>query len=303
MKNAIIGYGKIIKESGLKRAIWSFYSYYYTKYKLKSARSKGNFLVNTHGCPLYVIPNDDGLSSELLVFGSHERDTTDFVSNYLKKDMICVDIGANIGYYSILYSKIVGPNGKVISVEPSPVNYEYLNKNLNLQNNKNFQIFNCACGDKEGNVRFHVDNRGNKCFVLNENEQCKSPENVITVPVQTIEKIVNETNLSKIDFLKMDVEGYEWIALQGGWKIIKKFKPTIQIEIHHKRLGTNITQNLLLKFKEEGYEVIFHDIDGDEGTFFKRKNFKNYSIDDFINLKMIKKHQRSFKVILEYIKK
>ena len=145
MKQAFFGYLKILRESGLKRAIWSFYSYYYTKQKLKTAKKNGNFIVNTNNCKLSVIPDDKGISSELLVFGCHERDTTDFVSKYLEEDMVCLDIGANIGYYSTLYSKIIGHNGKVISVEPSPLNYEYLNKNLKMQNMQNFIIFNCAC--------------------------------------------------------------------------------------------------------------------------------------------------------------
>ena len=101
----------------------------------------------------------------------------------------------------------------------------------------------------------------------------------------------------------MDVEGYEWYAIEGGWNTIQKFKPTIQIEIHHKRLGSKKTIGILEKFKNEGYDVIYHDVDADdEGTFFDRKNSENFNIDDFIKMNMIKDYQRSFKLILEFIK-
>jgi len=303
MKQAAVGYWKILRESGLKRAIWSFYSYYYTKYKLKSAKKKGNFIVRTHGCKLSVIPDDDGLSSELLVYGYHEKDTTNFVSNYLKKDMVCIDIGANIGYYTTLYSSIVGPDGIVVAIEPSPLNYAYLQNNLKMQNTSNFITFNCACGENKGKVDFQIDSKANKCFVLNENEQPKPTTKVITVPIRTLDDIVNEIKLKKIDFLKIDVEGYEWNVIRGGWDTIMKFKPTLQIEIHHKRLGSAITKKLLTQLKEEGYHVIFHDIGGDEGTFFKRSTLQSLNIDDFLQMNMIKEHQRSFKLILKNNKK
>ena len=260
MKNAIIGYWKLFRKSGLKRTFWSFYTYYYTKQKLKDARKNGSFVVNTHDCMLNVIPDDDGLSSELLVFGHHEKDTTNFVTKYLKK-------------------------------------------NLEMQQMENFQIFNCACGDKTENVNFQIDRRGNKCFILTDkSDQLKNSE-IICVPVRKIDDIVNETKLEKIDFLKMDVEGHEWYAIQGAWNTIQKFKPTIQIEIHHKRLGTKKTIEILEKFKNEGYGVIYHDVGADdEGMFFDRKNPKIFTIDDFIKMKMIKDYQRSFKLILEFIK-
>ena len=303
MKNAIVGYWKLFRKSGLKRAIWSFYTYYYTKQKLDSARKKGSFVVNTHDCVLNVIPDDDGLSSELLVFGYHEKDTTDFVTKYLKKNMICFDIGANIGYYSTLYSKLVGENGKVVSIEPSPLNFEYLKKNLEQQKMENFLIFNCACGEKSEDVDFQVDRRGNKCFILTDKTEKLDDCEIIRVPVRTIDEIVDEIKLEQIDFLKMDVEGYEWNALQGGWNTIHKYKPTIQIEIHHKRLGRKKTTEILEKFKNEGYDIIYHDVGADdEGTFFKRQNFEKFSIDDFIKMKMIKDYQRSFKLILEFKK-
>jgi FkbM family methyltransferase len=303
MKNAIVGYWKLFCKSGLQRTFWSFYTYYYTKQKLKTARKNGSFVVNTHDCMLNVIPDDDGLSSELLVFGHHEKDTTNFVAKYLKKNMVCLDIGANIGYYSTLYSKIVGKTGQVISIEPSPLNFEYLKKNLDIQNMGNFQIFNCACGDKSENVNFQIDRRGNKCFILTDKTEQLENSEIIRVPVRKIDDIVNEIKLDKIDFLKMDVEGYEWYAIEGGWNTIQKFKPTIQIEIHHKRLGSKKTIGILEKFKNEGYDVIYHDVDADdEGTFFDRKNSENFNIDDFIKMNMIKDYQRSFKLILEFIK-
>jgi len=299
MKNAIKGYLKILKEDGLHRAFWSFYSYYYSKYKLKKLRKRKNFKVKTHGCELIVNPNDEGLSLELLVFGDHERDTTKFVSDYLEKGIICVDIGANIGYYSTLYSKLVGQKGKLISIEPSPINFKYLEKNLQLQKNKNYTLFNCACGNKDGIVKFLLDERANKCRVIQDKDEISYKNSVIEIPVRKLDDIVEETNLKNIDFLKIDVEGYEWNVLQGAIKSLKKFVPTIQIEIHLSILGSTKTKQVLQFLKDLNYSVIYHDIGGDEGVFLRRKTPQNFSIDDFLSLSIIKKHQNSFKLILK----
>ena len=300
MKQAINGYWKILKTDGLKRALWSFYSYYYTKYKLKKIKKySGELLVNTHGNTIQVIPDDEVLSTELLVFGTHEPDTTEFVSRYITKNMVCLDIGANIGYYSTLYSKIVGDGGKVITVEPSPLNFKYLKKNLERQNQKNYLLFNCACGNTEGRVNFQLDLRTNKCKVVENETKIDTASNIIEVPVRKIDNIIKDSGINKLDFMKIDVEGYEWNTLQGGYLTIQKFKPTIQIELHFTRIGSQITHQILEFLKNEKYQVIYHDINGDESSWFKQTKKRKYNINDFFNLENIQKHKNSFKLILE----
>lgn len=298
MKQALSGYLKIYKEYGIKNAIWSFYRFYYRKYKLNKAIKKGNYVVNTHGSKLMVIPGDEGLSAELLVFGYHERDTTEFISKYLRKNMVCLDIGANIGYYSTLYSKIIGKGGLVLAIEPSPLNFRYLKKNLEFQKFSNSKLYNCACGDKNGTVNFQVDTRTNKCKVVSKNIKPDSNTEIIAVPLRTINDIVEEIKVNRIDFLKIDVEGYEMKVLEGAWQSIRKFKPTIQIELHINRLGESVTKEIINRLKKEGYKIIYNDIGKDETTFIPLKS--KYSIsEDYLDISKIKKYQNSFKIILE----
>ena len=298
MKGAISGYWKIFREEGFLRAFSSFYDYYYSKYKLNKIKQTGNNLVFTHGCKLEVNPDDEGLSAELLVYGSHEPTTTEFISNYLKKNMICVDVGANIGYYSTLYSKIVEKSGKVISIEPSPVNFQYLKNNLELQNFNNFQLFNCACGENQNNVKFLIDKRANKCMVVGD-DFSSTTSSIVTIPVRTLDDIVSECQVKNIDFIKMDVEGYEWYAIQGSLETIQKFKPTIQIEIHFNRIGMDITKKLLIYFKKENYKIIYHDIKSDRNLFQKKQNLE-YSFDDLMSTNIDLRNMNSFKLIIEH---
>ena len=258
MKKAIIGYIQICKNQGIKKALESFYLYYYTKFKIEKIQKKQEFSVITHGCKMDVNPNDEGLSTELLVFGHHEPHTTSFVSKYIVKDMVCIDVGANIGYYSTLYSKNVEYNGKVISIEPSPINFEFLKKNLEKQKMDNFICYNIAAGEKEGQVKFCLDSRANKCFIITGKEQLPPNYEIINVPIRTIDKIVTDEKLEKIDFIKIDVEGYEWQAIQGAIESIKNFKPTIQIEIHFPKIGLTKTLEIFKFFENQKYEIIYH---------------------------------------------
>ena len=300
MKNALSGYWKLLRSEGFSKTFSSFYDYYYTKYRLKKIRQSGNNLILTHGCKMEVNPNDEGLSAELLVHGSHEPDTTKFVSKYLKENIVCVDVGANIGYYSTLYSKIVGQNGKVLAIEPSPVNFEFLKKNLELQNFSNYLVFNCESGDKEGNVRFLMDKRANKCMIVQDKSESSNNPDIISVPVRKIDDIIDESNVERVDFLKMDVEGYEWFAIQGALKTIRTFRPSIQIEIHFNKLGHEITQKILNILKNENYQIIYHDIRSDQRLSDKSES-KKHDLDDFINRNIDLKSINSYKLILENV--
>ena len=82
-------------------------------------------LLQINGSQLEVIPGDKGTSLELLLFNTHEPISTKIVSKLLQPGMVCLDIGANIGYYVSLENSIVGKSGKIIAIEPSPENFEY----------------------------------------------------------------------------------------------------------------------------------------------------------------------------------
>lgn len=298
MRKAISGYLGICKEEGIVKAMKSFYIYYYTKYKAEKRRKNKDFKVKIHDRIIEVNPNDNGLSTELLVFGSHEPDTTKFVSNYIKNEMICVDIGANIGYYSILYNKKVGKTGKVISIEPSPINFRFLRKNLENQQIKNFICLNVACGDIEGNVEFCLDSRANKCFVIDNNSQIPPNSKIISVPVKTVDNIIANEKLEKVDFIKIDVEGYELNTIQGSLNTIRKFKPTVQIEIHFPKIGLKKTREIFNFFKEENFEIIFYNKEI-YNNFKKSKPSEKLNLSELIDYLPEHDPKISFKLILE----
>lgn len=247
--------------------------------------------VNVHGFRMYVLPNDPiGTSSELLIFNSHEPVSTKIISSKLKKGMTCLDIGANIGYYVLLESKCIGSQGKIIAIEPSPINFECLKKNLTSLNIENVQAYNIAAGEKDGITNFLIyEGAGNSCMVIPNGEKPKWPGDIITVPIRRIDSFLEEEGITKIDFLRMDVEGYEKRIIEGLKDTIQKSKPIIYLELHQYIVGQDNTAKMLQELKNEGYEITTYvPRDIDTPLIGTLRDVKHYKIDNILH--MLKKN-------------
>jgi FkbM family methyltransferase len=246
------------KYYGISKAIRVIFHYMYVAIKKKNRKKSGELIVDVNGYKLAVIPGDLGISSELLMFKTHEPLTTKFLSNELKKGMTCLDVGGNIGYYTLLESKIIGNDGKVIAIEPSPPNFQHLKKNLEIQDAKNVVAYNFAAGDVDGNVNFLVYPESNGSFTIPDGETTNLPGELIKVPAKRLDTFLEELKIENVDFVRMDVEGYESHILEGMKNTIKFFKPMFQIEVHVTLLGKERTKKFLEDFQDNGYETKYY---------------------------------------------
>ncbi len=168
------------------------------------------------------------------ILGRNEIFLTDFIINYLKPGDVFIDGGANIGYYTLLTSKIVGDNGQVHSFEPTPSVYQILKNNSKL--NKNVHTCKAALTDKNGTVSFTdfglKHSLYNSVIELPEdhiaNQESKKIK-AISVGSITLDDYCNQYNL-KPNFIKLDIEGAELNAILGAKTIIDKYKPIVAIE-------------------------------------------------------------------------
>lgn len=195
-----------------------------------------------------VIKNVDGINYELdltevidsaIYFNqTREPHTTNALKRLCKHGMIVFDIGANIGSHTLPLAKSVGGQGKVYAIEPVPWAIDKLRKNLALNHFNNVQIFPIALSDYvDENAEFSLRASFKTTSVKPVNEDGSLNENwwnaceKISVRVDTLDNLVEKERIPRIDVIKLDVDGFEAKVLRGARVIIKKFSPSIVMEI------------------------------------------------------------------------
>lgn len=182
-----------------------------------------------------------------------------YLQKIIKPGFVCIDIGANLGYYSVLLSKLTGENGKVLSVEPIPMFGELWKKNVKASKLDNLQLFQCALGAFNGNVKMGIPERngiihhGMTKIVTTAQENYR---HFFDVEMKVPDELFS--NLERLDFIKCDVEGYESEVFPNMINTITKFKPLIQTEL----TGKENKQKVVKLLKGIGYSpMILRDSD------------------------------------------
>ena len=179
-------------------------------------------IITVNGYKLATMPNDKGISSELVMYGIHEPLTTALISSEVKDGMTCLDIGSNIGYFAFLENKLAGKKGSVIAIEPSPLIFEILKNNVKLQINSNIEIFSFACGNENEEVNFCTSNSSNLSRIENlEISHNDKTINVSKIEMKTIDSFLKNKEFDRLDFVRFDTEGFEFKIYQGMRETIK----------------------------------------------------------------------------------
>jgi FkbM family methyltransferase len=159
---------------------------------------------------------DEKDSLQLNFNGNFEPVETEIVKKEIKENDIVLDVGANIGYYSLIFAQLIGKSGKVYSFEPDPTNFEILKKNILVNKHENVILENKAVSNKEGNLKLYLSTENNGMHRIYPSKWCKE-----SIDINSI-KIDNYFNKNqKIDFIKLDIEGAEYDALLGMESIIQ----------------------------------------------------------------------------------
>ena len=164
-----------------------------------------------------ILDSNDCL--QLSINEIYEPVETNIIKQEIKKGDVVLDIGANIGYYTLLMADMVGTDGKVFAFEPEPYNFELLRKNIEINVCKNVILERKAISNynKKSNLYLSKDNTG--MHRLNESKYC---EKYIEVNVIKLDDyFYNNELINKIKFIKIDVEGSELDVLQGMESILE----------------------------------------------------------------------------------
>jgi FkbM family methyltransferase len=154
-----------------------------------------------------------------------------------KKGDIVIDIGAHIGLYTIISSKRVGANGKVVAIEADPSNFEMLNSNIKLNQLTNVTPLNYAVYSKESKVKLYLPS-GESGFTKYNTimpNWINTQEKFVEVNANTLDYLLqlNEIRQEEVNWIKIDVEGAEFEVLKGATNVLSKSKDiAILMELH-----------------------------------------------------------------------
>ena len=167
--------------------------------------------VEIHGATVVLNPTDPVVSGALH-FGVYEKAETRFFQSACRDGMTFLDVGANLGYYTALAARAVGPNGRVLAVEPDPDSFGYLEQTIAANAVGNVEAFPVAASDAPATLPLYIstDNRGdNRLYASGEDR----PQ--VEVTARPLDALLRENKIDTVDLIKIDVQGYEPKVIAG----------------------------------------------------------------------------------------
>jgi len=204
-----------------------------------------------------------GIDEDIARDGFWEKDLSEQFMRRIKKGDIFLDIGANIGYYSLFAASFLDGTGKVYSFEPLPELCEQMHRSIEENNFSNIEVFNLGLSDKEGEREIYIrdENIGGSSLSQLSNLTSVKIFGAKKIKVKKLDLLLNN-NLG-VDIIKIDVEGHEYEALKGAASVLKKNHPLIFMEfspVFYVRDYAEKPYELILFLRNLGYS--FFTLDG-----------------------------------------
>lgn len=207
------------------------------------------------GSHLLVRANEDA-GRQIYCFGKYEERDSTYIREAIRETDVCIDVGANTGYYSVLLGRLAR-RGRVHAFEPIPLNYHLLCANLLVNGLANVTASCCAIGDADGEADFFVAADSAYSSLRHTGRR----PNMATMPVtlRTLDGYCNEHEIEGVDFIKVDVEGAEERVLKGACQVLseKTRRPRLlMLELYQPMLGQQGTSidRILEGMKGYGYD-------------------------------------------------
>jgi FkbM family methyltransferase len=177
----------------------------------------------------------DFIGRELLESG-FENAEYNFAGQFVKPGMTVIDIGAHRGFYTLLFSKKVGPYGRVLSFEPSSRERKRLNMHLRINFCSNVEVEDCALGEADENASLYLVYGGDTgCNSLRPPDTAL-PTSPTPVVVRKLDDVLARAKVRSVDFIKLDVEGGELGVLKGAEQLLQRTpRPLILCEVLEQR--------------------------------------------------------------------
>ena len=222
--------------------------------------------LHTHGALRQV--ERDGINYELdisclmqwYVYWDFKEKQRDRLYSLVRTGDVVLDVGTNIGETLLQFGKLVGDRGFVFGFEPDDENYRKVQRNISINDSSNLHVFNLGVSDRKENVKlYRVDsNNTGMNRILNETE-AERFQDFTTIETDTLDNVMTENNIKRVDVVKIDIEGYEMHALRGASQLLRTYRPKLFIEIGYTRLINNgASPNEMIGYLEGFGYKIFH---------------------------------------------
>lgn len=165
-----------------------------------------------------------GSSNHGCWLGSYEYEKRLVFEKKVHRDSIVFDIGANVGFYTLLASVLVGSNGRVFAFEPVPRNLSYLRKHLQLNGITNVEILDVAVTDKCSITFFDEGQNSSMGHIASQGQ--------LEVKTVSLDGLTKKGEIPLPDYIKIDVEGAEMLVLSGAKSVLANAHPTIFLATH-----------------------------------------------------------------------
>ncbi|MCX6772766.1 MAG: FkbM family methyltransferase, partial [Candidatus Micrarchaeota archaeon] len=227
--------------------------------------------ISVDGMKIYLDKDD---SMRLSVFDSPYEKEYALYHRVVKGGWNVIDVGANIGYFTHVFSRLVGEKGRVVAFEPFPEAFALLKKSAEANGLKNVSLEPLALSDTIGKSTLYLSDKnfGDNSLVE------RKGENGVLIRTTTLDAYAKEKGITRIDMVKIDTQGAEYEVLKGMAAVIRNFHPAILCEIWPPMSGKEKSLELLSLLSSEGYT--FETEDG-----AKIEDFKKF-VDDLCTSKL-----------------
>lgn len=229
--------------------------------------------------------------------GLADRGARRFLAGRVEPGMVVLDIGANVGFYSLFFARLVGPAGRVYAFEPDPLSRRILERRRRAAGLANLEIAPVALGDREGRVTLYCNPANRADNRLHDSLQAPGVE-AVDVPLTTLDAFCAERGIARIDAVKMDVQGAEVAALRGMSETLRKAPPRwlfLEFEPELLRGAGASPEELWALLDEYGYEAFAVGEDGEAAPVTDREGLARRHATGYVDLWLVRREAKDSK--------
>jgi FkbM family methyltransferase len=176
---------------------------------------------------IFVLSSDRDIGNAISLGVRYEPHVSELIRREVVRGDTFMDVGANIGFFSMMAAHLVGPKGKVIAIEPMDKNLQLIYLGIRKNGFMNVEVFPFGASDRSGLVPIVTDANTSNALI-----QSASSSRLPSLHASTRTLDWMCADLGRLDFLKMDIEGHEVLAWRGAAKLLARCKPKIATEFH-----------------------------------------------------------------------